>query len=134
MSRTRDRCSRSSGPMRGGGSWWAVTRAHWKELGLAECFDGNAGELLRQPPAFVGRRGLAPARESHRADAPDQRAVLDARNARHAREAGVRCDVGIRVDFQDPWLAVRVDAHVHAAIAAAAHELPGAERDAAHLV
>ncbi len=45
-----------------------------------------------------------------------------------ARKPGVGCDVGIRVHLENPRTTLRVDAHVDAAVALAAHRLPRVER------
>src|SRR6185437_12675898 len=63
----------------------------------------------------------------------DQRAVVQAGHPRHAREPCVGRDVGIGVHFEDPWTTLAINAHVHAPVAASAHQRPRGERDLADL-
>src|SRR3954469_3636990 len=77
---------------------------------------------------------MTAARERELADVTDKRRVVRAGDSRHPCEAGVRSDVRVGVDLEDPRLAIRVDAHVHTSIAASPDELPGAQRNASNLI
>src|SRR3954466_9757664 len=77
---------------------------------------------------------VALARQTKLRDGANEGRVLDSRGPSHPRETGVRCDVGIRVDFEHPGLSGLVQAHVHTTISVAADEPPCLQGNAAHLV
>ncbi len=93
---------------------------------------GDAGEPLRERPAFLDGDFLAVPIEPELAQRANERGIFDTRDARHPSESRVRRDVRIRIHLENPRLAGGIDAHVHAAVAVTADELPRRQGDAAN--
>jgi hypothetical protein len=89
----------------------------------------DARQLSRERPVRVGRGNGPVSGQRHLADRAHERRVLDARDARHACEAGVRRKVRVGVHLEDPRPTGTVDPHVDAPVALPADETPRREGD-----